>query len=118
MSYFSDHYPFYVPPSISGTEEVKIIIMKPTPTQEMEQHTPSYLKRLPVKEEKSQMEQSIKMRYAFAMSSFGRMFLPSGITLEMRQLCDKWSKLEEQPPMGDLYAVDRYFLELWKSRNQ
>jgi len=98
MSYSSDHYPFYVPPSISGTEEVKIIIMKPTPTQEMEQRT--------------------RMRFAFAMSSFGRMFLPSGITLEMRQLCDKWSKIEEQPPMGDLYAVDRYFLELWKSRNQ
>ena len=98
MSYFSDHYPFYVPPSISGTEEVKIIIMKPTPTQEMEQRT--------------------RMRFAFAMSSFGRMFLPSGITLEMRQLCDKWSKIEEQPPMGDLYAVDRYFLELWKNRDQ
>ena len=69
--------------------------MKPTPTQEMEQR--------------------IRMRFAFAMSSFGRMFLPSGITPEMRELCDEWSKDEEQPPVGDLYSVDRYFLELWKT---
>jgi len=96
MSYFSDHYPLYVPPHISGTEEVKITIMKPTPTQEMEQR--------------------IRMRYAFAMSSFGRMFKPSGITIEMRILCDEWSKIEEQPPYRDLYQVDRYFLELWKIR--
>jgi hypothetical protein len=98
MSYFSDHYPLYVPPHISGTEEVKITIMKPTPTQEMEQR--------------------IRMRYAFAMSSFGRMFKPSGITLEMRELCNQWSQIEEQPPQGDLYKVDRYFLELWKDRNE
>jgi hypothetical protein len=94
MSYFSDHYHLYVPPHISGTEEVKITIMKPTPTQEMEQR--------------------IRMRFAFAMSSFGRMFKPSGISREMRSLCDEWSKIEEQPPQGDLYLVDRYFLELWK----
>jgi len=61
------------------------------------------------------MEQRIKMRYAFAMSSFGRMFLPHGITPEMRSLCNEWSKIEEQPPQGDLYQVDRYFLELWKT---
>ena len=96
MSYFSDHYPLYVPPHISGTEEVKITIMKPTPTQEMEQR--------------------IRMRYAFAMSSFGRMFRPDGITLEMRDLCNEWSKIKEQPPQGELYQVDRYFLELWKNR--
>lgn len=60
------------------------------------------------------MEQRIKMRYAFAMSSYGRMFKPSGISQEMRHLCNEWSKIEEQPPMGDLYQVDRYFLELWK----
>ena len=71
--------------------------MKPTPTQEMEQR--------------------IRMRYAFAMSSFGRMFKPSGITLEMRALCNQWSQnTDEDPPMGDLYKVDRYFLELWKTR--
>jgi len=96
MSYFSDHYPLYVPPSISGYEKVKITIMKPTPTEEMEQR--------------------IRMRFAFAMSSFGRMFLPSGITHEMRSLCNEWSKIEEQPPQGDLYLVDRYFLDLWKNR--
>ena len=94
MSYFLDHYPLYVPPHISGTEKVKITIMKLTPTEEMEQR--------------------IKMRYAFAMSSFGRMFNTSGISQEMRHLCNEWSKIEEQPPMGDLYQVDRYFLELWK----
>ena len=60
------------------------------------------------------MEQRIRMRYAFAMSSFGRMFKPSGISQEMRSLCNEWSKIEEQPPQGDLYLVDRYFLELWK----
>jgi hypothetical protein len=98
MSYFSDHCPLYVPPFISGTERVRITIMKPTPTQEMEQR--------------------IKMRYAFAMSSFGRMFRPDHITLEMRDLCNEWSKIEEQPPQSDLYNVDRYFLELWKTRNE
>jgi len=97
MSYFSDHYPLYVPPHISGTEKVKITITKPTPTQEMEQR--------------------IRMRYAFAMSSFGRMFRPDHITLEMRLLCNEWSKIEDQPPQGDLYLVDRYFLELWKNKN-
>jgi len=61
------------------------------------------------------MEQRIKMRYAFAMSSFGRMFLPHGIKPEMRSLCNEWSQIEDQPPRGDLYEVDRYFLELWKT---
>jgi hypothetical protein len=70
--------------------------MKPTPTQEMEQR--------------------IRMRFAFAMSSFGRMFLPHGITPEMRSLCNEWSRIEDQPPRGDLYEVDRYFLDLWKNR--
>jgi len=95
MSYFSDHYPSYVPPFISGTEKVRISIMKATSTTEMEQR--------------------IRMRYAFAMSSFGRMFRPDHITLEMRDLCNEWSQIEEQPPQGDLYLVDRYFLELWKT---
>tara|TARA_B100001094_G_scaffold245484_1_gene241956 strand:- start:5758 stop:6069 length:312 start_codon:yes stop_codon:yes gene_type:complete len=98
MSYYLEHYPVYVPPHISGTEEVRITIKKLTPTEEMEQR--------------------IRMRFAFAMSSFGRMFNPSGITLEMRALCNEWSKIEEQPPIGDLYLVDRYFLELWKKRNE
>ena len=95
MSYFSDHYHLYVPPSISGYEKVRITITKPTPTQEMEQR--------------------IRMRFAFAMSSFGRMFLPHGITPEMRSLCNEWSLIDDQPPTGDLYKVDRYFLELWKT---
>ena len=98
MSYFSDHYPSYVPPYISGTERVKMSIMKVTNMTEMEQR--------------------IRMRYAFSMSSFGRMFKPSGISQEMRELCNQWSQIEEQPPTGDLYQVDRYFLELWKTRNE
>ena len=97
MSYFSDHYPLYVPPYITGTEKVKITITKLTPTQEMEKR--------------------IRMRFAFAMSSFGRMFKPSGISQEMRELCNQWSNLDEQPPTGDLYSVDRYFLELWKLKS-
>ena len=98
MSYFSEQYPFYVPPHISGYKKVKITITKPISTKEMEHR--------------------IKMRYAFAMSSFGRMFLPKGITLEMRELCRTWSeKIDEQPPiMKDLYQVDRYFLDLWRHR--
>ena len=98
MSYFSDHYPFYVPPFISGTEKVKISTMKVTNMTETEQR--------------------IKMRHAFAMSSFARMFTPNKIIYEMRALCREWSQNEEQPPIGDLYQADRYFLELWKKRNE
>ena len=65
-------YPFYVPPSISGTEKVKISTMKVTNMTEMEQR--------------------IKMRHAFAMSSFGRMFTPNKISYEMRILCEEWSE--------------------------
>jgi len=50
------------------------------------------------------------------MSSFGRMFTPNRITHEMRSLCREWSdNVNIQPPKGDLYKVDRYFLELWKT---
>ena len=66
----------------------------------------------------TEMEQRIKMRYAFAMSSFGRMFTPGKISFEMRELCIKWSQIDEQPPRGDLYEVDRYFLNLWKIKEQ
>ena len=91
-------YPLYVPPHISGTEKVKISIMKATNTTEMEQR--------------------IRMRFAFAMSSFGRMFPPSNISPEMRSLCKDWSEDVDKdlPIMSDLYEVDRYFLELWKNR--
>ena len=95
MSYFLDHYHLYVPPFISGTERVKMSITRVTNMTEMEQR--------------------IKMRYAFAMSSFGRMFRPNHITMEMRALCKEWSEINDQPPTGDLYKVDRYFLELWKT---
>ena len=96
MSYFSEHYPLYVPPFISGTEKVKMSTTKVTSMTETEQR--------------------IKMRHAFAMSSFGRMFTPNKITHEMRSLCREWSdNLDVQPPKGDLYKVDRYFLELWKT---
>ena len=99
MSYFSEQYPFYVPPFISGTEKVTITIMKPTPTQEMDQR--------------------IRMKFAFAMSSFGRMFGPSSISSEMRELCNQWSQDDDDgPPRADLYTVDRYFLDLWRNRNE
>jgi len=96
MSYSEEQSHFYVPPFISGTEKVKMSTMKVTNMTEMEQR--------------------IKMRYAFAMSSFGRMFTPNKITYEMRSLCKEWSEIDDQPPTGDLYDVDRYFLELWKTR--
>jgi hypothetical protein len=96
MSYYSEHYPFYVPPFISGTERVRMSTMKVTNMTEMEQR--------------------IKMRYAFAMSSFGRMFQPHKISLEMRLLCKEWSEeVDELPPNKDLYQVDRYFLDMWKN---
>ncbi len=96
MSYFGERYPFYVPPHISGTERVKMSTMKVTNMTEMEQR--------------------IKMRHAFAMSSFARMFTPNKITYEMKSLCKEWSEdVQEQPPRGELYEVDRYFLELWKT---
>ena len=96
MSYSGERYPFYVPPHISGTEKVKMYTMKVTNMTEMEQR--------------------IRMRYAFAMSSFGRMFMPNKITPKMRSLCEEWSDdINIQPPKGDLYKVDRYFLELWKT---
>ena len=64
----------------------------------------------------TEMEQRIRMRFAFSMSSFGRMFTPNRITHEMRSLCREWSdNVNIQPPKGDLYKVDRYFLELWKT---
>jgi HKD family nuclease len=97
MSYFGEHYPFYVPPYISGTEKVKMSTTKVTNMTEMEQR--------------------IKMRYAFAMSSFGRMFRPNNIVYEMRVLCKEWSEnIDKVPPGKDLYQVDRYFLELWKNK--
>ena len=97
MSYSGEQYPFYVPPFISGTEKVKMSTMKVTNMTEMEQR--------------------IKMRYAFAMSSFGRMFRPNNIVYEMRILCKEWSEnIDEVPPGKDLYQVDRYFLDLWKNK--
>lgn len=96
MSYSGEQYPFYVPPFISGTEKVKISITKVTNMTEMEHR--------------------IKMRHAFAMSSFGRMFTPNKIPYEMRSFCKEWSEnINEIPPAKDLYQVDRYFLELWKT---
>ena len=96
MSYSGEQYPFYVPPYILGTEKVKISTMKVTNMTEMEHR--------------------IKIRHAFAMSSFGRMFSPNKITCEMRILCEEWSEnIDQIPPAKDLYQVDRYFLELWKT---
>ena len=91
-------YPLYWPRYISGYEEVKMTIMTPTTMTETEQR--------------------IKMRFAFAMSAFSRMFQPDRVTLEMKKFCKAWSEdIEEVPPSWDLYRVDRYFLDLWKLRS-
>ena len=96
MSYFGEHYRLYVPPSISGYEKVRITTMTPTNTMET--------------------EQLINNRFAFAMSSFGRMFRPPGITNEMKLFCTKWANNIETPtPMhSNLHEVDEYFLQLWE----
>ena len=66
----------------------------------------------------TEMEQRIRMRYAFAMSSFGRMFRPNHITIEMKSIASKWANAIDTitPSRSNLYEVDRYFLELWKNR--
>ena len=91
-------YPLYYPQYISGYERVRITTTTPTTIMETEQH--------------------IRKRFAFAMSSFGRLFDPPRITNEMRLMCKKWSEDTENPtPMhNDLYGVDRYFLDMWKNR--
>jgi len=62
----------------------------------------------------------INDRFAFAMSSFGRMFRPPGITNEMRLMCKNWAEdIERLTPMhDDLDGVDEYFLEMWKVYSQ
>ena len=100
MSFFSSQYPLYYPQSISGYEKVTITTM--TPTNMME------------------TEQLIRDRFAFSMSSFGRMFGPPRITNEMRSFCKEWSEDIETPtPMhNDLHGVDLYFRKLWESKLQ
>ena len=89
-------YPLYYPQYITGYERVRITFM----TQKTMTET----------------EQRIKLRYAFALSSFGRSFRPEGIVYEMRRLCRLWSEgVEEIPTSWDLQKVDRYFLNLWNS---
>jgi len=94
MSYFTDHYPLYVPPHISGTEKVKMSITKATSTMEMEQHT--------------------KSKYNFAMSSFARMYGVRGIQSNntIHRFCVLWSESNLVPPLGNLTTVDFYFKDL------
>ena len=67
----------------------------------------------------TETEQRIKMRYAFAMSSYGRMFTPAGISQEMKEICKKWSKSDEQISTSlSLYQVDYYFAQKWIKRNE
>ena len=65
-------------------------------------------------------EQLIEKRFRFAMSSFGRMFRPPGITHDMMQMCRGWAEDIERPtPMhNDLNGVDAYFLEMWRSYSE
>ena len=98
MSLEDWQYPLYWPRYISGYEEVKMTTMPLTSMTETEQR--------------------IRMRYVFALSAFSRMFQPDRVTSEMKDLCKTWSEdIEEVPTHWDLYEVDRYFLELWKSRS-
>ena len=65
-------------------------------------------------------EELIQRRFAFAMSSFGRMFRPPGITKEMTDMCRQWAEnVERATPMhNDLPGVDEYFLEMWRSYSE
>ena len=57
-----------------------------------------------------------KMRYAFAMSSFGRMFRPDGITYQMNLFCKEWAEGDEKVPTEwTLDQVDQFFLEHWRN---
>ena len=58
------------------------------------------------------MEKKYKERFAFAMSSFARMYGPKGITSKMSSLCDRWAKNDVQPPTGSLTQVDFYFRDI------
>ena len=99
MSSEYSQYPLYWPQYISGYERVRITTTTPTNTMET--------------------ELLIRDRFAFAMSSFGRMFRPPGITHEMTLMCEEWARdLETPTPMhNDLDGVDSYFLDLWKSHS-
>ena len=65
----------------------------------------------------TEMEQRIEMRYAFAMSSFSRMYGVNRVnsTKEIVKFCRKWSETEEQiNPLCTLTEVDFYFRDLWQ----
>jgi hypothetical protein len=106
-----------VPPSISGTEKVKISIMKVTNMTETEQHIQSYLKRPPAKGGNPQMDQEkIKHRYGFAMSAFARMYGVRAVNSSesLHKFCMKWAESEEQTPTGILTEVNFYFKDRWE----
>ena len=60
------------------------------------------------------MEKKYKTRFAFAMSSFARMYGPKGITNEMTKICKDWATTNNEPPTGSLTKVDFYFRDVWK----
>ena len=67
----------------------------------------------------TETEQRIKMRYAFAMSSYARMFTPSGISAEIKLICREWSEGDEQvSSLLTLHQVDYYFAQKWRKRNE
>jgi|TARA_B100001059_G_scaffold192700_1_gene196273 hypothetical protein len=59
------------------------------------------------------MEKKYKERFAFAMSSFARMYGPKGITNEMTKICKDWATTNNEPPLGSLTKVDFYFRDVW-----
>ncbi|AOO02550.1 hypothetical protein Np200912_112 [Synechococcus phage S-RIM2] len=93
MSYFSDHYPLYVPPSISGYEELTISITNQTTMTETGPLT--------------------KGRYNFALSSFARIYGVPRITQEMSDFCLGWALHDDIAPLDCLHHVDKYFRDLW-----
>ena len=60
-------------------------------------------------------EHQIKMRYAFAMTAFSRMFGPKTVnaSVDIHRFCHKWSESDEKTPEGTLVNINFYFKDRW-----
>lgn len=66
------------------------------------------------------MEQHIKVRYEFAMSSFARMYGVKNVlnSQTIPTFCREWAIDDEKNiPTGTLTTVDFYFRDLWMRDN-
>jgi hypothetical protein len=62
------------------------------------------------------MEQHIKQRYMFALSSFSRIYGTLAINnLHYKQFCLDWSNMTVEAPLGGLDEVDQYFYFEYKN---